>query len=110
MRFSSDGGDVGLGHRAVDLNLLESEAVVAVDPFLRLVGVIYALNAQGKRSITVDNASRQDSRTEAVAIGDRIADGGDEFEFIAAITDSSYAGGEIDRTPFNLLEVGVHVP
>ena len=52
----------------------------------------------------------ENARAEAAALRDGVAHGGDEFEFVAAVAHRGDAGRQIDRSPLDLLEVGVHVP
>src|SRR5580704_14633792 len=107
---ASDGGDFGLGHRAIDLHLLEAGLVITLNPLLRIVGSVNTLHADCGGTVAVDHASREDSRPETAPFADRITDGGNEFKFVAAVAHGGCAGGQVDRPPLDLFEVRVHVP
>ena len=110
MRFV--GNSLYLFHfdRAIDLHLLEACRVVAIHPHAGLLGCVDASDAKRHGASAVDNSGEQQARAEPSILGDGITDGRDEFKFVAAIADSRDPRCEIDRSPFHLLEVGVHIP
>ena len=61
--------------------------MIAVDPLFRLIGIGDAFNAEGEGAVAVDDSGGEDLRAEAEAGGDGVADGGDEFELVAAVAD-----------------------
>ena len=110
MGLGGDGVDVCGLHRTIDFHLLEAGIVIAVHPLLCLIGRYSRARRREQGTVAVDDAGGENSRAEAAALRDGVANGGDEFEFVAAIANGSRASGEIDWAPLDLFEMGVHVP
>src|SRR5262249_61242690 len=72
--------------------------------------VAQASRSDGARPLAVHEAGEENGRTQSLAFFDRVADGADEVELVAAVAHGRHAGGEIERSPLDLLEMGVHVP
>ena len=84
--------------------------MVAIHPCAGLLGCVDASDTKSHGASAVDNAGEQQARAEPATLGDGVTHGRDEFKFVAAIADSRDSRCEIDRSPFHLLEVGVHIP
>ena len=110
MRFLRDHFDLIQFHRAVDLHLLKSRIVITIGPQARLFGSIHSLRADSVRTGPVDNPREQQSRAEAEIVCNRIPYRRDELKLVPAITHRGHARRQINRPPFHLLEVRVHIP
>ena len=68
------------------------------------------MDAYRERSGAVYHTRGQNAGTESLPPRDGVSDGGNKLKFVAAIANGRHAGGQIDRAPFHLFEVGMHVP
>src|SRR5262249_36221916 len=97
--------------RAVDFDLIEPGALVTLHNLLRLLDRIRADDAERSGRGSIDYTGQQQPRTNRQNPGiDSSSDCANEFELIADITARSDASRKISRTPFNLLEMCVHIP
>ena len=106
-------GDVGdeLGfERAVELDLGEARVGITSDQRHGLLGRRGDVDADGGRPLSVDDPGHEQAGSEASPGGDGVPGGGDELELFGAVPCRGHPGGEVDRPPFDLGEVGVHLP
>src|SRR5215472_666152 len=96
--------------RAVDLHLLKTGSVIAIDPLSGLFWSVDTLYAQCHRATAIYDAGKQQTRAEAAILRYGIADRSDEFEFVATVSDRGYTRGQVDWPPLALFEMSMHVP
>ena len=110
MRFIRHCFQIFQRHRAVDLHLLESGGVISIGPHARLLGGIHPFDANGHRSRAIHDSGQKQTWTKAAALGDGIAHRGNEFQLVAAVAHRGDSGREINWSPLDLLEMGMHIP
>ena len=90
--------------------MVEARREIPVDPAAPFLGSRGARQAEAVGSFAVDDAGQQQARTHSPACGHRVAHLGDELELVADVAHGGDSSGEVEGSPFNLLEMGVHVP
>src|SRR5215204_5869963 len=109
MRFGADFlQDFGFD-RAVNLDLIESRVVIAINGGACFFGRVGTDDPDGSRVLAVDNSGKQHSWSKPATFFYRVANGNDKIEFVSDIARGRYAGGEINRSPFDLSDMCVHV-
>src|SRR6476661_3575439 len=105
MRIRTDGSYDGWLYRTVNFYLCKSVFLVPLNGLYGLFPIINLYDAKRHRAFPINNTSFQDMRSNSFAIINRFLNRVDIPEFIAAVSDSSYACGQVSRPPFGLFEV-----
>src|SRR5262249_15457450 len=71
---------------------------------------VRANDAKRRRAVAVYDARKQHPRAETSSRLNGVSHRGYKLEFVSDVAASRDSGGEIDRAPFHLLEMGVHFP
>src|SRR5262249_42682645 len=96
--------------RTVDLYLSEPSFLVTVDDFSRLLRSIGANDSERRWTVTVNDPRKQHPRPKTSARLDCVPYRSDKLEFVTDIPAGRDSGSKVDRSPFDLFEVRVHLP
>ena len=96
--------------QAVDLDLLESGAVILPDHLFRFLWRRGIVHAERIRTGAVNKAGKQEARPERALRRDSVSQNRDELELVPHVADGRDPRRQIDRGPLDLRDMGVHVP